>query len=69
MVSNNPTSKAPAPSVVQEQKTAAQVDTVTYVPSSEYIAKSSDLTPEQQSQYHAMMAKSDEVLKMAEKYI
>ncbi len=69
MVSNNSTSKAPAPSVVQEQKTAAQVDTVTYVPSSEYIAKSSDLTPEQQSQYHAMMAKSDEVLKMAEKYI
>ena len=54
-----------------ENKTETQknVDTATYIPSSEFIATGSNLSPEQQSEYDAIMTRADKALTAAEKYI
>lgn len=54
-----------------ENKTTTQQspDTATYIPSSEFSAKSTTLSAEQQSEYNALMTKADKALLAAEKYI
>ena len=54
-----------------ENKTTTQQspDTATYIPSSEFSAKSTTLSAEQQSEYDALMTKADKALLAAEKYI
>ena len=46
-----------------------RVDSATYIPSSQFNASKSSLSPEQLSEYNALMLKADKALKAAEKYI
>ena len=65
--------KAPQPKTTtptsQNTNSNTSVDTATYIPSSAFTAPASSLSPEQQSEYNAMMTRSDKLLKKAEQYI
>lgn len=65
-MAKNKTQNNSANNSVSEQK---NVDSATYIPSSEFVAPKNTLSPEQQSEYDAVMSKADKYLKAAEKYI
>lgn len=52
----------------QNSKTAS-VDSATYIPSSDFVAPQSSLSPEQLAEYNSAMERADKALKAAEKYI
>lgn len=53
----------------EEKPEAKNVDTATYIPSSQFKAKASTLTDEQQKEYNSQMSRADKILKKAEGYL
>jgi len=54
---------------LQQQKTTASLDTATYVPSSQFSAPASSLSPEKIQEINLAMSRADNALSEAEKYI
>ncbi len=61
---NAQASQTPAPAAQNKN-----VDTATYIPSSQFVANSSTLSEEQSARYNEKMTAADKALKRAEKYI
>ena len=72
VISNNAVNKTVQPQEKVQTKETAQtqnVDTATYIPSSQFVAPQSSMSQEQTNEYNNVMTKADKVLAAAEKYI
>lgn len=67
-VQKAPKANTEEPQQVEEQAEEKQMDTATYIPSSEYIAKSS-VSTEQSQEINNALTRADKILAKAEKYI